>query len=54
MAAMLQQHGVPALELSALRSASMPALRFVTVTLPDRVLYGGEIISTGTYDLEVI
>jgi glyoxylase-like metal-dependent hydrolase (beta-lactamase superfamily II) len=54
MAAMLQRHGVPESELSTLRSASMPALRFVTVTLPDRVLYGGEIISTGTYDLEII
>ena len=32
----------------------MPALEFVTVTFPDRVLYGGETISTGTYDLDVI
>ena len=54
MVPMMRQHGVPASELSPLRSASMPALRFVTVTLPDRVLYGGEIISTGIYDLEVI
>ena len=51
---MLRRHGVPPLNLSALESASMPALRFVTVTLPDRVLFGGEIISTGVYDLEVI
>lgn len=54
MEAMLQSHGVPELELSKLRSASMPALRFVTVTLPDHLLYGGEIIGTGIYDLEII
>jgi glyoxylase-like metal-dependent hydrolase (beta-lactamase superfamily II) len=54
MEVMLQSHGVPELELSKLRSASMPALRFVTVTLPDRLLYGGEIIGTGVYDLEII
>jgi glyoxylase-like metal-dependent hydrolase (beta-lactamase superfamily II) len=54
MAAFLQRHGVPQTGLSALRSASMPALRFVMVTLPDRVLYGGEIITAGIYDLEVI
>lgn len=54
MVIMLRRHGVPEAELSALRSASMPALEFVTVTLPDRALYGGEIISTGKYDLEVI
>ena len=54
MDVMLRRHGVPELELAALRSASMPALQFVTVTLPDRVLYGGEIIHTGIYDLEII
>ncbi len=54
MGAMLRRHGVPPLDISALESASMPALQFVTVTFPDRVLYGGEIISTGIYDLEVI
>jgi glyoxylase-like metal-dependent hydrolase (beta-lactamase superfamily II) len=54
MSVMLQSHGVPSLDRSALESASMPALQFVTVTFPDRILYGGEIISTGVYDLEVI
>ncbi len=54
MATMLQRQGVPPVELSTLPYASMPALRFVTVANPDRVLYGGEIISTGVYDLEVI
>ena len=54
MSVMLHRHGVPPLDLGKLGSASMPALQFVTVTFPDRVLYGGEIISTGVYDLEVI
>lgn len=54
MGAMLQRHGVPPADLSALQSASMPTLQFVTMTFPDRVLYGGEIITTGIYDLEVI
>lgn len=54
MSALLERHGVPPLNRSALESASMPALKFVTVTFPDRILYGGEIISTGVYDLEVI
>lgn len=51
---MLQRHGVPSLNMSALKSASMPALQFVTVTFPDDVLYGGETINTGVYNLEVI
>jgi len=54
MGAMLNQHGVPPLDLSALESASMPALQFVTVTLPDEPLYGGEVINTGVYELEII
>ncbi|MFC1971223.1 MBL fold metallo-hydrolase [Chloroflexota bacterium] len=54
MSILLQRHGVPPLNLSALESASMPALEFVRVTFPDHVLYGGETISTGHYDLEVI
>ncbi len=54
MSALLHRHGVPPLELGKLGSASMPALQFVTVTFPDRVLYGGEVISTGVYNLEVI
>ncbi|MFC1945899.1 MBL fold metallo-hydrolase [Chloroflexota bacterium] len=54
ISAMLQCHGVPLLDRLSLEKASMPALKFVTVTFPDRVLYGGEIISTGVYNLEVI
>jgi glyoxylase-like metal-dependent hydrolase (beta-lactamase superfamily II) len=54
MAILMQRHGVPMSELAALKSASMPALEFVTMTLPDHVLYGGEVIATGIYNLEVI
>ena len=54
MAAMLECHGVPSSAVSALGSASMPTLEFVTLAFPDCVLYGGEVISTGVYDLEVI
>ena len=54
MTATLQRHGVPPIDLSSLKSASMPALRFVTVTFPDSVLCDGEVISTGVYNLEVI
>ncbi len=54
MYAMLALHGVPPLELPALQSASMPAMQFVTVSLPDRTVYGGETISTGVFDLELI
>ena len=54
MASMLQKHGVPPPILSSLKFASMPTLQFITVTLPDRSLYGGETISTGIYNLEVI
>ncbi len=54
IAFLLGKHGVPAKDLLPLGSASLPILQMVTVALPDRVLYGGEIISTGIYDLEVI
>ncbi|MFC1933653.1 MBL fold metallo-hydrolase [Chloroflexota bacterium] len=54
ISAMLGRHGVPPADLSALDSASMPALQYVTVTFPDHVLYGGEIINTGLYELEII
>jgi glyoxylase-like metal-dependent hydrolase (beta-lactamase superfamily II) len=51
---LLEKHGVPEAELEPLGSASMPVLSVVNVTTPDHVLYGGEIIRTGVYDLEVI
>jgi glyoxylase-like metal-dependent hydrolase (beta-lactamase superfamily II) len=54
MSLFLACNGVPETNLSALDSASMPLLEFVNVTFPDRVLYGGEILNTGIYDIEVI
>ena len=54
MSTLLNQHGVSPPELHDLDSASMAALQFVTVTLPDEPLYGGEVINTGVYELEVI
>ncbi|MBE0481639.1 MAG: MBL fold metallo-hydrolase [Dehalococcoidia bacterium] len=54
MAPMLLRHGVPHSELRMLASASMPALKYVIVVYPDRVLYGGETVSTGVHNLEII
>ena len=54
IAFLLGKHGVPETEIPSLGSASMPVLQRVTIALPDHMLYGGEIISTGIYDLEVI
>ena len=50
----LRRHGVPPSKISELKSSSMPAMEFVSITFPDSTLYGGETISTGVYDLEVI
>lgn len=52
MGKFLRRHGVP--PYPSLESASMPTLQFVTVTFPETVLYGGEVLQTGVYDLEVI
>ncbi|MFC1822985.1 MBL fold metallo-hydrolase [Thermodesulfobacteriota bacterium] len=54
MGVMLKRHGVPASQLAELGSSSMPALEYVRITFPDINLYGGEIIDTGKYELEVI
>lgn len=51
---LLVSHGVPSGMVDALASASMPALEFVVTSLPDHVLYGGEFVHTGKFDLEVI
>ena len=54
MNVLLMNHGVPDGLVDALGTASMPALEFVIISLPDHVFYGGEIIHTGVFDLEVI
>jgi glyoxylase-like metal-dependent hydrolase (beta-lactamase superfamily II) len=54
MEIMLRHHGVPDLNIPALEAASMPAMQFVAITMPDEPLYGGEILNTGVFSLEVI
>ena len=54
MGILLKRHGVPESKLPAMEAASLPVIEFVTVTMPDDAVYGGETIQTGLYDLEVI
>jgi glyoxylase-like metal-dependent hydrolase (beta-lactamase superfamily II) len=54
VAFLLEKHGVPEHEVQSLGAASMPILPRVAISHADRVLYGGEIIRTGVFDLEVI
>lgn len=54
MGVVLALHGVPPIDLSALQSASMPVLENVIVAMPDQSLYGGEVLSTGIFNLEVL
>jgi glyoxylase-like metal-dependent hydrolase (beta-lactamase superfamily II) len=54
IAFLLEKHGVPETEIPSLGAASLPVLQRVTIAMPDRMLYGGEILRTGVYDLEVI
>ncbi len=53
-AVILRRNGVPEAEIIPLQSASMPTLQYVITTFPDDTVYGGETISTGIFDLEVI
>lgn len=50
----LQSHGIPQQAAAPLKRASMPALDFVTVAWPDEVLYGGETLTFGDLELEVL
>jgi glyoxylase-like metal-dependent hydrolase (beta-lactamase superfamily II) len=50
----LERHGVPASELRLADPRFFPIQDLVIPTIPDQVLYGGEVIHTGIYDLEVI
>jgi glyoxylase-like metal-dependent hydrolase (beta-lactamase superfamily II) len=54
MTLMLHSHGVPAVDSTALESAYLPDLDSFVLAVPDFLLYGGEIIRTGIFDLEVI
>lgn len=50
----LHRHGVSSEKIPDMDRSSMPALEYVRLTYPDTILYGGEIIDTGKYELEVI
>jgi glyoxylase-like metal-dependent hydrolase (beta-lactamase superfamily II) len=50
----LQRNGVPSERLGELTQASLPMLKFVTPTLPDTTLYGGETITIGDFSFEVM
>jgi len=50
----LHRNGVPPDRLAELQKASLPMLRFVTPTLPDTTLYGGETITCGDFNFEVL
>ena len=54
LALLLKRHGVPDASLKALVAASAIVLNNFVIMMPDEALYGGEIISTGIFDLEVI
>jgi glyoxylase-like metal-dependent hydrolase (beta-lactamase superfamily II) len=50
----LQRNGVPPERLADLKQASLPMLKFVTPTMPDTTLYGGETITCGDFNFEVM
>lgn len=54
MAESLRANGVPERDLFSLTRASLDFLKFVLPAEPDETLSGGETISTGLFDLEVI
>ncbi|MFC1945976.1 MBL fold metallo-hydrolase [Chloroflexota bacterium] len=54
MAVLLQGHGVPESESNILGTASMPILQYVAVNMPDHVFDGGEVITNGFFNLEVV
>ena len=47
-------HGVPDTELPTFQGASLPVLGFVEPVWPDAMLQGGEVLSTGRFNLQVI
>jgi len=50
----LHTNGVPPDRLAELQKASLPMLKFVTPALPDTTLHGGETITVGDFNFEVI
>ena len=54
IAKLLHSHGVPLAELPELQAASMGMLKFVSPTMPDVTLHGGETISTLLFNFQVL
>jgi len=54
MEQLLHSNGVPPKELSELKAASLGMVKFVSPTLPDVILHGGETISTGHFTFQVL
>jgi glyoxylase-like metal-dependent hydrolase (beta-lactamase superfamily II) len=54
MGTLLKRHGVPLRELPNMETASLGAKELVVPTMPDQLLRGGEHLSTGEFELEVI
>jgi glyoxylase-like metal-dependent hydrolase (beta-lactamase superfamily II) len=50
----LTQNGVPPEEVTPLKNASLPVLKFIVNTLPDIVLKGGETIAVGKFNFQVL
>jgi len=50
----LHINGVPPDRLAELQKASLPMLKFVTPTMPDTTLYGGETIACGDFNFDVL
>ena len=51
---LLHRNGVPPDRLAELQKASLPMLKFVTPTMPDITLYGGETITCGDFSFNVL
>ena len=50
----LHSNGVPPDEVTELKAASLGVIKFIAPTLPDVTLNGGETISTGAFNLQVL
>ncbi len=50
----LRANGVPAGDATRLSTASASMVRFVTPTLPDITLHGGEVITSGSFSFRVL
>lgn len=50
----LHRNGVPPKRLAELQKASLPMRKFVTPTMPDTTLYGGETITCGEFSFRVL